>query len=123
MALGSQLNAAFGEQGAFAVLGDLSTAVSAAGTNLATATLLTAANSIVTTVGAGAGVRLPVTPTVSAKDRLHVANHGANTLAVYPPSGGALSANTAGVPLMLAPKKSADFVCLDGTNYSALVGA
>lgn len=123
MALGSQLNATIGAQAALAVLGELSTAISAAGTTQAGATLLTTATSIVTTVAAGSGVRLPVTPAVSAGDRLHVANHGANTLAVYPPTGGALSANTANVPAMVAAKKSADFLCIDGTNYSAMLGA
>lgn len=122
--LGSQLNAAFGDvQVVLAILGDLNTAVSAAGTNQATATLLTASTSIVTTVNAGTGVRLPLTPTVSAKDRLHVANHGANTLAVYPPSGGKLSNNTANVPALIAPNKCADFYSIDGTNYTALLSA
>lgn len=123
MPFGAQLNAQLGSPAALAVLGELSAGVTAAGTTLATATLLTTPNSAVTTVAAGSGVRLPATPTVSANDRLHVANHGANALAVYPPSGGRLSSNTANVPLILAPKKCADFLCLDGTNYSALVGA
>lgn len=122
--LGSQLNAAFANESlVLAILGDISTAVSAAGTTQGTATLLSASTSIVTTVGAGAGVKLPITPTVSAKDRLHVANHGANTLAVYPPTGGKLSNGTANVPAMIAPNKCADFLCIDGTNYSAFLGA
>lgn len=123
MAFGSQLNATLGTQAALAVLGELSAGVSAGGTTQAGATLLSTANSIVTTVAAGSGVRLPVTPTVSANDRLHVANHGANTLAVYPPSGGKLSNRTANVPALIAPNKCADFFCIDGTNYSALLGA
>lgn len=123
MPLGSQLNTAFGTQGALAVLGDLSTAVSAAGTTQGTATLLTTASSLVTTVGAGAGVKLPATPTVSANDRLHVANHGANTLAVYPPSGGKLGTASTNVPALVAPGKCADFFCTDGTNYTALLSA
>lgn len=122
MPLGSQLNAALGTQGALAVLGELAT-VAAAGTTQGTATALTAVNNIVTTVAAGSGVKLPVTPTVSANDRLHVANHGANTLAVYPPSGGSLSSNTANVPALISTKKCADFLCIDGTNYSAMLGA
>lgn len=121
--LGSQLNTAFGTQGALAILGDLATAVAAAGSTQGTATLLTVANSIVTTVAAGAGVKLPVTPTVSAKDRLHVANHGVNTLAVYPPSGGKLGTASTNVPALVAPGKCADFFCVDGTNYTALLSA
>ena len=122
--LGFELYTALGNsQQALAILGSLSAGVSAAGTVQSTATLLTSANNIVTTVGAGSGVRLPLTPSVSANDRLHVANHGANTLAVYPPSGGKLSNNTANVPAMIAVNKCADFFCIDGTNYTALLGA
>lgn len=123
MPLGSQLNANLGSQAALAVLGSLSSAVSAAGTTQATATLLTAANNIVTTVAVGSGVRLPLTPTVSANDRLHVANHGANTLAVYPSTGGKFGTSTAGVPALIAPGKCCDFFCIDGTNWTALLSA
>lgn len=123
MPLGAQLNAALGNQGALCVLGSLDTAVTAAGTTQATATALTAASSIVTTVAFKSGVRLPVTPTVGAADRLHVANHGANDLFVYPPTGGKLSNNTANVPAMVARNKCADFFCIDGTNYTAFLGA
>ena len=123
MPLGSQLNAWLGTQAALAILGELTAAATAAGTTQATAYAITTANTVFTTVAAGSGARLPVTPTVSANDRLHVANHGANTLAVYPPTSGKLSNRTANVPALIAPNKSADFLCLDGTNYSALLGA
>ena len=123
MAFGSQLNAWLGTQGALAVLGDLTTGATAAGTGQSTAYAITTANTVFTTVGAGTGAKLPVTPTVSAKDRLHVANNGANTLAVYPPTGGRLGSATANVPALIAPGKAADFFCIDGTNYSAVLSA
>lgn len=123
MALGAQLNAHFGATASITLLGDVNAAVSAAGTTLATATALTYAISIVTTCAAGAGVRLPVTPTVSARDRLTVANHTVNTCAVYPSSGGKLGTASIGAPALLAPGKAADFVCTDGTNYATLLGA
>ena len=123
MPLGSQLNAWLGTQGALAVLGDLTTGATAAGTGQSTAYAITTANTVFTTVGAGTGAKLPVTPTVSAKDRLHVANNGANTLAVYPPTGGRLGTATANVPALIAPGKAADFLCLDGTNYTAVLSA
>ncbi len=123
MAFGSQLNAQVGNQAALAILGELTAAATAAGTTQSTAYAIVTANTVFTTVAAGAGGRLPVTPTVSSGDRLHVANHGANTLALYPPSGGKLSNRTANVPALIAPNKCADFLCLDGTNYSALLGA
>lgn len=120
MPLGSQLNETLGTQAALAILGDIATAVSAAGTTQGTATALTVSTSIVTTVSVGSGVRLPTT---SAKDRLHVANHGTNALAVYPPVGGKLSNQTTNVPAMLAPGRCADFLCIEGSNWSAMLGA
>ncbi len=122
MPLGSQINAALGSQAALAILGELAS-ISAAGTTQATATAITTAIAIVTTTPFQGGVRLPITPAVSASDRIHVANHGANDLFVYPPVGGKLSNNTANVPARIAQKKSADFLCIDGTNYSAALGA
>lgn len=123
MPLGSQLNAQVGSQAALAILGDLASAVSAAGTSQSGATALTTVNSIVTTASAGQGVRLPLTPTVSANDRLHVANHTAVNLLVYPPSGGKLGTASANVPAALGPGKCADFFCIDGTNYTAVLSA
>lgn len=123
MPIGAELNASLNSQASLAVLGSLSSSITAGGTTQGTATLIGSANNVVTTVAAGSGVRLPATPTVSASDRLHVANNGANTLACYPPSGGQLSGNTANVPALIAPKKSADFFCIDGTNYTAILSA
>ena len=123
MPFGSQLNATVGAQAALAILGDLTSAATAAGTTQGTAYAITTVNTVFTTVAAGAGGILPVTPTVSANDRVHVANHGANTLAVYPPSGGKLSNRTANVPALISPNKCADFFCIDGTNYSAVLSA
>lgn len=120
--LGSQLNGQFGSQATIVLLGDQAT-VTAAGTTLATATALTAVNNIVTTASANQGVRLPVTPTVSSNDRLHVANQTTVNVWVYPPSGGAIGANTANRGAMLAPNKAADFFCIDGTNYTAILSA
>lgn len=123
MSLGSQLNAQLGSAAALVILGELTTSASGAGTNQSTATAITTANTVFTTVAAGTGGRLPVTPTVSANDRLHVANHGANTLALYPPVGGKLGTASTNVPALIAPGKAADFFCIDGTNYSALLSA
>lgn len=120
--LGSQLNYALGTQAALAILGDVAS-VSAAGTSQSTATLLAASVNLVTTVGAGSGVRLPTTPTVGVGDEIDVANHGANTLACYPPSGGKFGTNSANVPALIAPTKCARFKSIDGTNYLANLSA
>ena len=122
MAFGAQLNSWFGARGTAALLGEQST-ISAAGTSRTTATAITTANTIVSVVAAGTGVILPGASVVGANDRLHVANHGANTLAVYPPSGGKLCNNGANVPALIAPGKCADFYCIDGTSYTALLSA
>ena len=120
---GAQLLPAFRRvQSVLALLGDLNSSISAAGTNQATATLLTTVNNIITTVTFGQGVRLPLTPTVSAGDKIWVANNGANDLWVYPPVGGILSGTTLNMPAVLPTGKGAVFFCIDGTNYSAILG-
>lgn len=58
--------------------------ISAAGTNLATATALTAARNVVTTAAAGTGVSLP---NVVGADIWVFNNQGTNALLVYPPTG------------------------------------
>ncbi len=125
MALGAQLTQWFGSLRTAVLLGEQSTIIGA-GTNQATATAITTANTIVSTVAAGTGVVLPSSasvPPVNTNDRLHVANHGANTLACYPPVGGSLSNNAVNVPALIAPNKCADFYCIDGTNYTAILSA
>lgn len=115
---GSQLNATIGnDQIVLALLGDLASSVSAAGTNQATATLIAASTNIVTTVAAGTGVRLPVTPTVSAKDTISIANYGANTLNVYPPVGGKINNGSTNAAVTVSATNSIDLYCIDGTNY------
>ena len=118
---GAQLNGQFGSQATIVLLGNLATAVSAAGTTQGTATALSAVNNFVTTAAQGSGVLLPVTPAVGAGDRLHVANQTSNNFWVYPPSGGKLGNNTANRGAMLGPNKAADFLCIDGTNWSAIL--
>lgn len=120
MPLGAQLQVALRTQAALAILGDMGNSLTATGTNQATAYAITTANSVFTTVDAGTGARLPVT---GIADRLHVANCGTNTLMVYPPSGGKLNNMTSNVPAAIPPNKTADFVCIDGTNYTALLSA
>ena len=122
MALGSQLAQWFGTPRALVLLGEQAT-ISAAGTTQGTAQAITTANAIVTTVGAGTGVILPVTPAVSANDRIHVANNGANALACYPPSGGKFGTASVNAPALIAPGKAADFYCIDGTNWTAILSA
>lgn len=80
----------------------VSNAVSAAGTNQATATPLTAAVNNVSTVGAGTGVNLPAS---AAGRQIVVQNNGANALTVYPAQGASDTVNglaaTVGVKLVV----------------------
>jgi hypothetical protein len=122
VALGLQLNSWFGFQRALAILGEQAT-LSGAGTTQGTATQITTANAVFATVAVGTGGVLPVSPAVSANYRIHVANNGVNTLAIYPPSGGKLGSASVNVPALIAPGKCADFYCVDGTNYTALLSA
>jgi trimeric autotransporter adhesin len=89
--------------------------ISAAGTDQAGATLIAASINVVTTVAASSGVRLPAS---SATVNRRIVNHGANTLSIYPQTGGTingLSANTAitiasgGTSVLLVTANSTDW--------------
>lgn len=116
--LGAQLNAILGTQAALAILGDLADGISAAGTGQGTATALTATTSIVTTVGAGSGVALPL---CGRSDWLIVANFGANALMVYPRSGGKLNNNATNVGAMLPPSRVAMFQCRNTIDFLVIL--
>lgn len=82
---------------ATAINGTQATSVSAAGTLQTDATALVASDSIVSTVGSGAGV---IVPNTDVGDSMWIYNAGANGLKVYPPASGSqkfnqLSANAA----------------------------
>ena len=77
------------------IIGDTDPAVTATGTTAATAYLIGAANTLVTTAAASSGVILPPGVTgapnfTSLFDEYTVANRGASTLTVYPPTGGTI---------------------------------
>jgi hypothetical protein len=78
---------------------NIATGIAAAGTNQATATVLSNVFNVVTTVAAGQGV---VLPSPKAGDMLIVANQGANLLSVYPASGHSINALSANAALSLA---------------------
>lgn len=95
--------------------------VSAAGTDQATATALTADINDVTTVGSGSGVKLPTAVTGM---KITVFSDGANNLLVYPATGGAIDGGTANSAATLTSTKRCDFVALSTTAWkSAQLGA
>ena len=100
-----------------AVLGNISSAVSAAGTTQGTATQLTADVNLVTTATEGQGVILPA---MTLGDVIWVANGTSGGSAadfyVYPVSGGKLNGQTVDVGLLLPPAKAAVFVALNSLD-------
>lgn len=97
-----------------------SVAVSAAGTTQGTGTALTSDYNNVTTVGASAGVVLPTA--VAAGRRVVVKNNGANALAVYPPSGGALDALAANAAVTIPVGATESFFYTSTVNSQTLEG-
>jgi hypothetical protein len=83
------VGAGFSPGQARGVNGLRNTAISAAGTNQATATALTATINYVSTVAANSGV---ICPNASHGDDMWIFNGGANVLAVYPPVGSKFNA-------------------------------
>lgn len=92
-----------------------SAAVSAAGSTQGTATALTASYNVVTTVGASAGVVLPV-PTLNGW-RITIVNRGANSLTIYPNSGGALDGASTNAGVQLAVNSTVTFQNSSSTQW------
>jgi hypothetical protein len=100
-------------------------ALTAAGTNQATATAITNDFSVFTTVGSGTGARLPVANAASmcglAGDVYIVVNNQAtNALLVYPPTGGSFVAAAASASIPAG--KTGDFYCLGNNVWAPSVG-
>lgn len=91
--------------------------VSAAGTNQATATALTADINDVTTVGASTGVILP-TPVAGMK--ITVLSDGANNLLVYPHSSGTIDGGTANTAVTLTSTKRCDYIATSTTAWKSV---
>jgi hypothetical protein len=99
------------------ICGDGNAAVTAAGTSAGDATVITYVYNNVTTVGSGAGVKLPPT---EMGETIIVKNSGANTLTVYPYDTGS-SINNAGFGT-INPDCSAMFYAVSNTLWEELQG-
>lgn len=102
------------------------TAVSAAGSTLATATPLNGKFNNVSTVAASAGVALPLN--AAAGLVVYVRNSGANALSVYPATAtGTISGGSAGAAVSLATTteltKNSVFVCWGNDVWTRIVSA
>lgn len=100
-----------------AICGDGNAAVTAAGTSAGDATAITYVYNNITTVAAGAGVKLPPT---EMGETIIVRNGGANPLTVYPYDAGS-SINSAGSGLINAGC-SAMFYAVSNTVWEELQG-
>ena len=100
---------------------DTATALSAAGTTQGTATELTAADSEVTTVAAGAG--LVLSASLAAGDEQTVFNAGANAVKIYPPSGMKINALATDAPMTLGTNTGCIFKCISTTRVFAVLSA
>lgn len=92
-----------------------------AGGGQANATPLTATyNRVVTVASANDSVLLPV---ATVGSRVVVFNRSANSLNVFPTTGGAIAAGGANAAYALAGTKSAEFVCMVDGTWDVLLSA
>jgi hypothetical protein len=108
--------------GAIADLSSTATGITAFATGgQANAVALTATYNRVTTVGTAAdSVRLPV---ATAGSRVVVFNKGANSLNVFPATGGIVNALSANAAYALAATKGAEFICMVNGTWDTILTA
>ena len=104
-----------------AVLQDVATSLSAAGTTQGTATELTATDSEITTVAAGAGVVL--SSKLAPGDSQTVFNAGANAVKIYPPSGMKINNLATNAAMSLGTNTGCFFQCVSATRVFAILSA
>ena len=98
--------------------------LTAAGNSQGTALALTSDFNVVTTCASSAGVILPASgPNVNITDVWSVTNYGANTLSVYPPTGGKIANGSANAAFSVAAGKTALFWSIGSGNWTALLSA
>lgn len=104
---------------AIAICGDFDcgpapfTGATATGTTQAGAYLLSAVRTRFGTVAASSGALLP---TGASGDELTVTNFGGNSLAVYPPVGGAIDNGSANASVAVAANATKLFICMDSAG-------
>lgn len=101
-----------------AIVGDITTAVSAAGTTQATATVITTDNVFISTCAANAGIVLPIG---EMSKSMYIYNGGVGVLKIYPPVGGTIGQFAANIPYFLRPAQFCD-VMYSGATTLAIAG-
>jgi hypothetical protein len=92
-------------------------AVSAAGTTQGTGTALTNDYNVITTAAASSGV---VLPTATAGRRVVIVNKGANTLTIYPASGGYIDALALNAGIQLAANGTMELMASSTTQWYSI---
>lgn len=100
-----------------AICGDVQATVTAAGTTANDATSVSAANVRVSTAAASTGIRVPAAEPGAV---MFIRNDGANTLTVYPASGGTINGSSS---TTIAAAKSALLLGTSTTAWVSLAGA
>jgi len=106
-----------------AITGSQALAVSAAGSTQATATVLSATDTQITTAAASTGVILPLW--AQPGDEFWVYNGGANAVLVYPPlaSGASIGAGAANAGFSVAANKGALFKMMGPLFWMPILSA
>lgn len=116
-------NSALTAQASLGII-NASSALTATGTTQATALALPSDWNLFTTVAASTGCILPANGSnVNMTDVYIVMNHGANTLSVYPPTGGKIANGSANAAFSVAANKMATFVNIGSGNWAGSVSA
>lgn len=107
---------------ATALVGSMDTGVTSTGSSSqADSYAIRAENTVVSTTAANTGVRLP--SFLTAGDSGIIANDGASTLFVYPPTGGKINNGSADAKVDVATAKVAYYVCKNSIDFAIVVGA
>lgn len=102
-------------------VGIVSNSLTATGSTQGNALALPSDFNVFTTVAASTGAILPSVS--SAGDWYTVVNHGANSLSVYPPTGGKIANGSANAAFAVGANKTAQFQSIDGLNFAASLSA
>lgn len=109
---------------ASAVAGAVQLAQTATGSDQAGAFAITQPVTEFTTTASSTGARLPATTAgIIGADSGLVMNNGANTLTLYPPTGGKINGGSANAGVSVATLKAASWTARGNGDYFVIVGA
>jgi hypothetical protein len=100
---------------------DVASALTATGTNQATAYEVTTAKAAFSTVAASTGAVLD--DQAAPGDTQMIYNGGANSLTVYPPSGAQINALGTNNGMLLPVRTACEFYCLTTTLWTGVLSA